>query len=397
MIRRVIFLTVFLGLLIATFDTFHVVSSIKSHPSSTSIFSEKYRDDHPHPHSNLRLTTAIWKDFDNIRISNGEEYSLEESLGAGGFAEVFKGKHLLTGDQVALRFNFNPRGNKQLQREFKILEDLRGAPNFLPLRDIFKLEKDNKEAIVPVFDCFEKEHYKNLILKLTKYKIKHFMYQLLRTLKYAHSKGIIHRDIKPQNVLMNTRTLQVRVIDWGTSEYYSPKIKRATMVGTRPFKAVETLLDFPYYGTAFDIWSTGCMLAEMAFLKRDFFKTQRVREDESKLTLEEKEVLRHRELLDDIAKVLGTEDLIKYTNRFKNWMNLDILNYVGNYEKVPFEKFINEKNAHLVDSLLIDLLESMLVYDHTRRITAAEALEHPYFDDVRQAIGILNREYELSK
>lgn len=213
------------------------------------------------------------------------------------------------------------------------------------------------------------------------------MYQTLRTLKYAHSKGIMHRDIKPPNVMMNTRTLQVRVIDWGISDTYHPLKNFSTDIGTIPFQPPELLLEYVHYNTSFDIWSTGCMFAEMMFQKKNFFlKKKEEKIHRSHLMQQESRLNTYRGLLDDIAQVLGTEDLKKYARKIKGEINVDVLNSVGNYKRIPLMSFKNEENAHLVDPELVDLLEKIFVYDPSKRPTAAEALEHPYFDEIRHQL-----------
>ena len=254
--------------------------------------------------------------------------------------------------------------------------------NFLPLRDLYKEEVNVKTTVIPVYEIFEKEAYRTILKRLNKHKLKYFMYEILRTLEHAHSKVIIHRDIKPPNVLMNTKKLEVRVIDWGISEYYRPDRELSTQIGTVPFIAPEIYLDIRNYDTKIDIWSVGCLFAEMAFQKPDFFKTERPKI--KSLNYKDFRKKRTRELLDDIAQVLGTGDLLKYTRKYKGSIkDKNIMKYIGNYEKKSLAEFVNRKNRRLVDALLVDLLESMLVIDHTIRITASEALQHPYFDEVR--------------
>ena len=332
-----------------------------------------------------KLAPNFWKDLNKARLGKKEDYIIENdtSIGAGTWSKVYKGIHVPTGDKVALKYSIGPQNNKKLQRELSILQTLEDAPNFLALRDLFKEQVNGEEGFVLVLDYFEKEKYKNVFNKLTKYKIKHFMYQTLKTLEYAHSKRIIHRDIKPYNVLINTRTLQVRVIDWGISDYFHPNKRFSSDIGTIPFQPPEMLLEYVHYNTSFDIWSTGCMFAEMMFQRKNFFRTKREKKDASLYTPQELRNFGYYELLDDIAQVLGTEDLLNYAEKIKDEINVDKLNFVGSYKRKPLMSFKNEKNAHLVDPLLVDLLEKIFVYEPGQRPTASEALGHPYFDEIR--------------
>ena len=375
------FIIPFSFVLILFITILYNIGLYKSIPNNNHLFSSKYGHKEPKVNSNLRIATSLWKNIRMVRIKD-DDYIVKDDIGKGGWSKVFKGLRTPTGNTVALKYFYYEEGIK-LQRELTILEDLKDAPNFLPLQDLFEGELDGKEAIVSVYDCFEKQSYKDIFFNLTKYTAKKFMYETLRTLEYAHKRWIIHRDIKPPNVLMNTKTLEVRVIDWGISEYYVPSKRLPVDVGTIPFQPPEVLLGYQYYGTSFDIWSTACMFAEMAFQRVNFFHTKREKPEDQKLTPEEDRKQRYRELLDDIAKVLGSEDLLTYADKIKDLINMENLNFVGKYHKQNLRTFMNKRNEHLVDEVLIDLLEKMFVYDPNQRITASEALLHPYFDEVR--------------
>jgi casein kinase II subunit alpha len=101
---------------------------------------------------------------------------------------------------------------------------------------------------------------------------------VLRGLEFAHSVGIIHRDIKPGNVLMDmveengVRRRAVKVVDWGLAEFYTPGKRFNCRVASRYFKAPELLLSNNYYDYQLDTWSTGCMLAGMMFAREPFFR-----------------------------------------------------------------------------------------------------------------------------
>jgi len=337
---------------------------------------------HPYRNANLLRPSHLW-DYINVSHYKGNpsEYQVEKNIGEGTFAQVFEGIHLPTGDRVALKFCYTPRADQFFRREIQILQELEDAPNFLPIRDMYEVKGANgKDILVLVFDLFRVPLYRNVFKDFTKFQIKHFIYETLRTLDYAHSKGIIHRDLKPVNILMNPDTLETRVIDWGLADYYHPEKELGTLISTMPFKSPEILLDFGHYDYSVDIWSTGCILAEMIFKKIYFFGKDFSKESNDKVSPKYRDNV---DKLNVIVKVLGTADLLEYVNKHKEFMNAELLKYVEMHEKVPLTDFINDKNRDLVDPLAIDLLEKMLVIDHTERITASDALQHPYFDDIR--------------
>jgi len=340
---------------------------------------------HPYRSVNLNKPKSTF-DFSSQHLDSGDQqnYDIHYKLGKGKFGQVYLATHKPTGDKVAFKLFLNTTEEKVL-KEINILQQLKDAPNFLKIRDIIKEEGDDGVTrFATVFDYFEAKHYRTLFPTLTKKHVKTFIYKALQTLEYAHRRGIMHRDIKPLNVMMNEDTYEVRVIDWGHSDFYFPDVEKSVRVASLHFKSPELLLGYAIHDYSLDIWSTGCLLAEMVFLKMHFFQSEIRRPQKSVvMTKGEIKTLEFRDHLDAIASVMGSEELREYAERYKDKMDLTILKYVGNYDKVPLESFTNDQNRHLVDDQVIDLLEKMLVFDHTRRLTAHEALKHPYFDEVR--------------
>lgn len=100
-------------------------------------------------------------------------------------------------------------------------------------------------------------------MDLTSEKIKYYLYQILLALDYCHSKGIIHRDVKPLNMIVDEETDTLKLIDWGLSEFYLPDQEYNVRVASRPYKGPELLIGYKKYGFSLDIWSTGCVFAQM--------------------------------------------------------------------------------------------------------------------------------------
>jgi len=356
--------------------------------SPLNILFDKHYNRHPYLTVNFgRPKTDYDVYHQRIKLGNPDEYDVEHKVGKGKFAKVFKATHIPTGDQVVLKL-FEKTNEERILREIKILKELKDAPNFLPLRDVLREEgEDDIVRYALIFDYFEALHYKQFFPTLNKYQIKYLIYETLRTLDYAHSKGIMHRDIKPLNVLMRTTPLEVKVIDWGHSDYYLPDHELSVRVASLHFKGPELLLNRTIHDYSLDIWSAGCLLAEMVFQKFHFFQSTIHRnwpKDANNTLVKMQDFADH---LDAIASVLGTTKLRQYADKFKDSMVLDILNKVGNYKKRPWSDFVNESNEHLVDPAVFDLLEKMLTYDHTKRITAKEAMNHPYFNEVRENLN----------
>ncbi len=94
-------------------------------------------------------------------------------------------------------------------------------------------------------------------------EVRLYIYKILEGLNYCHSMGIMHRDIKPQNVLIDRERGIVKIVDWGLADYYLPNKEYNVRVASRYYKGPELLVNNKFYGYSLDIWSLGCMFAGM--------------------------------------------------------------------------------------------------------------------------------------
>ncbi|KAG6519357.1 hypothetical protein ZIOFF_022850 [Zingiber officinale] len=189
-----------------------------------------------------------------------------------------------------------------------------------------------------------------------------------KAMDYCHSQGIMHRDVKPHNVMIDHELRKLRLIDWGLAEFYHPGKEYNVRVASRYFKGPELLVDLQDYDYSLDMWSLGCMFAGMIFRKEPFFYGHD----------------NHDQLV-KIAKVLGTDELNVYLNKYRLELDPQLDALVGRHSRKPWSKFINADNQHLVSPEAIDFLDKLLRYDHQDRLTAREAMAHPYFLQVRAA------------
>lgn len=172
----------------------------------------------------------------------------------------------------------------------------------------------------------------------------------------------MHRDVKPQNIMVETSNRRLRLIDWGLAEFYRPGQAYPVSVASRYFKGPELLVGYEYYDYSLDMWSLGCMFASMIFRKEPFFHGADNWDQMAK-----------------IAKVLGTVDFYAYLNRYNIKIETKFKELVGNHTRKMWERFVNTENEYLVNNEAISFLESLLRYDHASRMTARDALNHVYF------------------
>jgi len=122
----------------------------------------------------------------------------------------------------------------------------------------------------------------------------------------------MHRDIKPQNIIIDNQGKRLKVIDWGLAEFYHPGMEYNVRVASRYYKAPELLLDYKYYDYSMDIWSVGCMVAGMIFQQDPFFPGK----DNS-------------DQLVKIVKMLGTDELYEYLKKYGILINPDFIEQMG--------------------------------------------------------------------
>merc|ERR1712070_481276 len=200
------------------------------------------------------------------------------------------------------------------------------------------------------------------------YEIRYYIFELLKALDYCHSQGIMHRDVKPHNVMIDHEKKTLRLIDWGLAEFYHPEREFNVRVASRYFKGPELLVDFQEYDYSLDMWSLGCMFAGMIFRKEPFFHGHD-----------------NYDQLVKIAKVLGTDELFDYLDKYNLELDPHFDGLLGRHARKSWSRFINSENQHLVSPEAIDLLDKLLRYDHQDRLSPMEAMAHQYFKPVRDS------------
>ncbi|EFJ44600.1 cyclin dependent kinase [Volvox carteri f. nagariensis] len=306
-------------------------------------------------------------------IHSAYVFSVDKQIGEGTYGQVFMGHDRKTNDKVALkkiRMDTEKEGFPITAiREIKILSTL-SHPNVVNLREIVRSEihKNNnfKGSIYMVFDYAEYDL--TGLMESTKYvftepQVKCILKQLLKGLAYCHNNGVLHRDLKASNILIDTKGT-VKLADFGLARPYNAENEAGftNRVITLWYRPPELLLGAVKYGGEVDMWSVGCIFAELLTGKPLF---------PGKDDMDQ---------MDKIFQIMGgpTE---------QNWPGVTSLN-LKLYKNVPVDKYPRQHRLremlrskgvgrHISDDA-IRLLEKMLCLDPKRRISAADAVMDPY-------------------
>eukprot|EP01088_Endostelium_zonatum_P016772 TRINITY_DN4669_c0_g1_i1.p1 TRINITY_DN4669_c0_g1~~TRINITY_DN4669_c0_g1_i1.p1 ORF type:complete len:343 (-),score=53.50 TRINITY_DN4669_c0_g1_i1:69-1097(-) len=320
----------------------------------------------------LREKPQSYYDYENYVVEWKEDtnsidrYELVARIGKGKYSEVFSAVDLHQNEKKVVLKVLKPVRDKKINREILILKNLAQGTNIIQLYDV--LRNPNTKAPALVFEHVETENFKHTYQSFTDNDCRYYIYQLLIALDYSHSNGIMHRDVKPQNVMIDHHNRKLRLIDWGLAEFYFPDIEYNVRVASLHYKGPELLVGNKMYDYSLDIWSLGCLFAGMIFVSNPFFKGKD-----------------NMHQLEKICEVVGSDELDKYTQKYKLDVPKNTRNAIGDQRKKDWSSFVkrghNDKWA-VPDAL--DLLDKFLQFDHENRPTAKEAMRHRYFDPVRE-------------
>uniref|UniRef100_A0A8C5HJN3 cyclin-dependent kinase n=1 Tax=Gouania willdenowi TaxID=441366 RepID=A0A8C5HJN3_GOUWI len=289
-----------------------------------------------------------------------ETYIKLDKLGEGTYATVYKGRSKLTENLVALkeiRLEHEEGAPCTAIREVSLLKDLKHA-NIVTLHDIIHTQK----SLTLVFEYLDKDlkqyldDYGNVIHV---HNVKLFLFQLLRGLCYCHRRKVLHRDLKPQNLLINERG-ELKLADFGLARAKSiPTKTYSNEVVTLWYRPPDILLGSTDYSTHIDMWGVGCIFYEMS-TGRPLFPGSTVEEE-----------------LHFIFKLLGTPTEQSWPGVTSN------SEFVAfNYPQYRAERLGNHTPRYLNAPEGVQLLSKFLQFEGKKRISADEAMKHPYFSSL---------------
>ncbi|KAK7882745.1 hypothetical protein WMY93_028919 [Mugilogobius chulae] len=291
----------------------------------------------------------------------------DRPIGYGAFGVVWSVTDPRDGKRVALKKMPNVFQNlvscKRVFRELKMLCFFKHE-NVLSALDILQPPHiDYFEEIYVVTELMQSDLHKIIVSPqpLSSDHAKVFLYQILRGLKYLHSAGILHRDIKPGNLLVNSNCV-LKICDFGLARVEETDESRhmTQEVVTQYYRAPEILMGSRHYGNSIDIWSVGCIFAELLG-RRILFQAQSPIQQ-----------------LDLITDLLGTPSMEAMRTACEG-ARAHILRGPHKQPSLPVLYTLSSQATHEA----VHLLCRMLVFDPSKRISAKDALAHPYLDEGR--------------
>jgi len=313
--------------------------------------------------SGSKVMTVIASPGQGPDRSTEVSYTDTKVIGNGSFGVVYQAKLCETGEMVAIKKVLQDKRFKN--RELQIMRRLEHC-NIVKLMYFFYTSGEKKDEI-----------YLNLVLEFipeTVYKvarqyakskqsipgtfIRLYMYQLFRSLAYIHSQGICHRDIKPQNLLLDPESGILKLCDFGSAKHLVRGEPNVSYICSRYYRAPELIFGATDYTTNIDVWSAGCVFAELMLGQPIFPGDSGV------------------DQLVEIIKVLGTPTREQIKEMNPNYTEFKFPQIKAH----PWQKVFRARTSPEA----IDLVSRLLEYTPSARITPLQACAHTYFDELRE-------------
>lgn len=289
------------------------------------------------------------------------QYTQSQMVGHGSFGVVFQTQILPSNEIAAIKRVLQDKRFKN--RELQIMR-LVHHRNIVDLKYYFYTNNEKNELYLNLILEFVPEtlykalhYYVSKRLSMPALEVKLYTYQMFRALNYIHSQGICHRDIKPQNLLIDAESGVLKLCDFGSAKILNPAEPNVSYICSRYYRAPELIFGATNYTTKIDVWSAGCVMAELIVGQPLFPGESGV------------------DQLVEIIKILGTP-----TREQIKSMNPNYTEYkFPQIKPIPLSKIFKKMSNDCIQFLI-----KVLEYSPTERVSCIQALADPYFDELRQ-------------
>ncbi|XP_023444495.1 mitogen-activated protein kinase 13 isoform X3 [Dasypus novemcinctus] len=266
-----------------------------------------------------------------------------------------------SGEKVAIKKLSRPFQSemfaKRACRELLLLRHMQHE-NVIGLLDVFTPASSlrNFQDFYLVMPFMPTDLQKIMGMEFSEDKVQYLVYQMLKGLKYIHSAGVIHRDLKPGNLAVN-EDCELKILDFGLARPADAKM--TGYVVTRWYRAPEVILSWMHYNQTVDIWSVGCIMAEM---------------------LTGKTLFKGKDYLDQLTQILKVTGVpgADFVQKLHDKAAKSYIQALPQSPKKDFSQLFPRASRQATD-----LLEQMLELDADKRLTASQALAHPFFESCR--------------
>jgi len=303
-----------------------------------------------------------------------EHLKFVQKLGSGAYGEVFLCDDTLNGSQVAIKwvrdFARDTLFGKRILREIRILAAVEHE-NLLRLTDLLPVPSPNFDDVYIVMPYMHLDLHKVIYskMKLSESHAQAFACQILRGLKYLHSAGVCHRDLKPSNILVN-KDCKLKIGDLGLARgrTFEEEEELTDYVVTRWYRAPELMLLPSGYFEAVDLWSMGCIHAEL-LARRPLFPGEN-----------------HVDMLRGMASALGfspERDLAWIPSQARD----GVLAFTETLRLPECASKPLEERLPNASEVCLSFVHGLLSFDPTKRFSAVSALAHPYVAHLGDPLG----------
>ncbi|XP_055331167.1 glycogen synthase kinase-3-like isoform X2 [Paramacrobiotus metropolitanus] len=335
---------------------------------------------------NIRITTKDGSKIHTVMATRGKalpggndqeyvevSYSDLKVIGNGSFGVVYQARLMETNELVAIKKVLQDKRFKN--RELQIMRQLDHC-NIVQLKYFFFSQSDKDEVYLNLLLEFIPEtvyrvarHYNKQKQQIPIIYVKLYMYQLFRALAYIHNLGICHRDIKPQNLLLDPETAVLKLCDFGSAKHLVRGEPNVSYICSRYYRAPELIFGANDYMCMIDIWSAGCVMAELMLGQPIFPGDSGV------------------DQLVEIIKVLGTPSREQIREMNPNYTEFKF----PQIKPHPWNKVFRPRTP----SEALDLVSKLLEYTPSSRLSPLQACAHAFFDDMRDPSTMLPNGREL--